>query len=120
MVTTDAVEVLERGTSSRVRLRVKPGARRTCPVGAHGGALKIQVQAPPERGRANQAVVQLVAELIGVEPRRVTLVSGAGSQDKLVEIEGVEPPVVVAALTRRGVPARQQGQRPAPDTSGAP
>jgi uncharacterized protein len=113
MDTSDEVEIIAHSSSSRLRLRVKAGARRSRVIGAHGGALKVEVQAPPERGRANEAVLRLVAEVVGVERRRLDLIIGAASQDKLIEIDGVAPTMVVTALIRAGVPAREGAQRPA-------
>ena len=69
---------------TRLRLRVKPGARRAEIVGVHGGALKVSVNAPPERGKANGAVVDLIARTLGISIESVTIVGGAASQDKLV------------------------------------
>ena len=71
---------------TRLRLRVKPGARKTAIVGAHGGALKVAVATAPERGRANRAVVALLAEALGLPVSAVTIVSGETSQDKVAEI----------------------------------
>jgi hypothetical protein len=71
---------------TRLRLRVKAGARTTAIVGAHGGALKVSVAAAPERGKANRAVVELLAEALGLPSSAVTIVSGKSSQDKVVEI----------------------------------
>ena len=73
-----------------LRLHVQPGAGRTAVVGRHGGALKVRVAAPPERGRANDACVALVAETLGVAPAQVELVSGPSSRAKRVRVTGVE------------------------------
>jgi uncharacterized protein YggU (UPF0235/DUF167 family) len=48
------------------------------------------VTAPPERGRANEEVVELVAAVLGVRRAQVTLVAGTGSRDKLVELRGID------------------------------
>ena len=71
---------------TRLRLRVKAGARTSAIVGVHGGALKLSVAASPERGRANRAVVKLLAETLGLPTSSVTIVSGKTSQDKVAEI----------------------------------
>jgi uncharacterized protein len=75
--------------STRLRLRVAPGAARTGVVGRHGDAWKVRVTAPPERGAANEAVVELVARTLGVPPRTVRVVSGFASRDKIVEVDGL-------------------------------
>src|SRR5262245_46987871 len=69
---------------TRLRLRVKPGARRTEIVGVHGGALKVAVNAPPERGKANGVVVGLLARTLDLPVDAITIVGGAASQDKVV------------------------------------
>lgn len=74
---------------TRLRIRVSPGARRTEVVGRHGDAWKIRVAAPPERGRANEAVLQALAERLGVPTGELTLVSGRSSRDKVVELRGL-------------------------------
>lgn len=75
--------------STRLRLRVVPGAAKPGVVGRHGEAWKVRVAAPPERGAANAAVVELLARTLGVRPGAVRLVSGLGSRDKIVEVEGL-------------------------------
>ena len=72
-----------------LRVHVQPGAGRTAIMGRHGDALKVKVAAPPEGGRANDAVVRLMAETLGVPPSSVTLASGASSRDKRLRIAGV-------------------------------
>jgi hypothetical protein len=75
--------------TTRLRLRVSPGASRAEVVGRHGDGWKVRVPAPPERGRANDAVLALLADTLGVDRRDVTLVSGQGSRDKIVEVGGL-------------------------------
>ncbi len=76
--------------STRLRLRVVPGASRNPGiVGRYGQGWKIRVAAPPERGAANRAVLALLAETLGVPKAAVRLVSGQGSRDKIVEVAGM-------------------------------
>lgn len=77
--------------STRLRLRVVPGSGSTGIVGRHGEGWKVRVAAPPERGRANDAVVRLLARTLGLPARSVTLVSGHGGRDKMVELAGIDP-----------------------------
>ena len=75
--------------ATRVRLRVAPGARRPGVAGRHGEAWKVRVSEPPEDGRANDAVVRLLAETLKLAQRDVRVVAGHGSRDKLVALEGI-------------------------------
>jgi uncharacterized protein (TIGR00251 family) len=75
--------------STRLRLRVVPGAAKPGVVGRYGDAWKVRVAAPPERGAANEAVVDLVARTLGVQSRTVRVVSGYASRDKIVEVDGL-------------------------------
>jgi uncharacterized protein (TIGR00251 family) len=77
--------------STRLRLRVVPGSGSTGIVGRHGEGWKVRVTAPPERGKANEAVVRLLARTLGLPARSVTLVSGHGGRDKMVEVAGIDP-----------------------------
>jgi uncharacterized protein len=77
--------------STRLRLRVSPGAARPSVVGRHGEAWKVRVAAAPEGGRANEAVVRLLADTLSVPRDAVTLVSGHSGRDKIVELAGVGP-----------------------------
>ena len=77
--------------TTRLRLRVSPGAARTELVGRHGDAWKVRVSAAPERGRANDAVVRLLAEHLHVPRASVSVVSGHTSTDKVVELQGLDP-----------------------------
>lgn len=59
-------------------------------MGRHGGALKIAVTAPPMDGRANQAVVKAIAELLGVPASDVSLVAGHTSRQKRLFARGID------------------------------
>jgi len=84
---------------TRLRLRVSPGATRAGAVGRHGEGWKIRVAAPPEGGRANDDVVRLLADTLSVSRDAVTLVSGHGGRDKIVELTGIDPDRVERRLT---------------------
>ena len=58
-------------------------------VGRYADGWKIRVAAPPERGRANDAVVALLATTLGVVAGDIRVVSGHGSRDKMVEVAGL-------------------------------
>ncbi|CAG1770206.1 hypothetical protein BAC2_00891 [uncultured bacterium] len=71
-----------------MRLRVAPKAARARIMGEHAGALKLAVTEAPERGKANAAVVELLARELGVPKKHISIVHGETSQDKVVEIAG--------------------------------
>jgi uncharacterized protein len=75
--------------STRLRLRVSPGARRTEIAGRHGAGWKVRVAAPPEGGRANEAVLSLLAERLELPRRAVSIVSGHGGREKVVRLDGI-------------------------------
>jgi uncharacterized protein (TIGR00251 family) len=75
--------------AARLAVRVVPGARRSSFAGRHGDGWRVRVTAPPEDGRANAAVVELIASALGVERRRVTIVRGHTARDKVIEIDGL-------------------------------
>ena len=72
---------------TRLRLRVSPRAKRNAILGLRGDTLKVSVTAVPERGKANDAVVELLAEALDVSPSSIELVAGASSKDKVVEVD---------------------------------
>jgi uncharacterized protein len=74
---------------ARIKVTVSPGAGRTALVGQHGGGWKARVAAPPERGRANDALVELLAEALAVPRSSVRVVSGLAAKTKVVEVDGL-------------------------------
>jgi hypothetical protein len=86
--------------TTRLRLRVSPGATRTELAGRHGDAWKVRVSAAPERGRANAAVVGLIAERLCLPRSAVSVISGRTSRDKVVELRGLRPDEAARRLDR--------------------
>ena len=75
---------------TRLKLRVSPRSRRPGIAGRHGDAWKVRVAEPPEDGRANEAVLRLLAKTLDVPRADVTLVSGHAARDKIVRLDGLE------------------------------
>lgn len=88
--------------ATRLALRVSPGAKTSAVVGRHGEAWKVRVAAPPEGGRANAAVIALLASALGVPARTISVVSGHGGRDKLVELAGIDPDETERRLAAAG------------------
>lgn len=80
-----------------VRISVVPGASHTEVKGRHGDAIKIRVAAPPEGGKANQAVCRLLEDLCGGNAR---IERGASSRSKVVFLEGTSLDAARTALLR--------------------
>lgn len=85
-----AVTVEARPGGVRFPVRVQPRASRTEVAGTHQGALKVRLQAPPVEGAANEALVDFLADSLGVPRRMVEIVSGASSRTKVVEVAGID------------------------------
>src|SRR6476660_9197940 len=97
---------------TRLRLRVSPGAGRAAIVGRYGEAWKVRGTAPPEGGRANDAVRRLLAEVLEVPRGALTLVSGHGGRDKIVELAGVGPGLAERRLSSAsGTDRSKKGRR---------
>ena len=89
-----------KATEAGVEFRVKvvPGASRTGVVGEMDGALKVAVSAPPEKGKANKAVLALLAKALGVKVAGLRIEAGATSQYKRCVVSGVQVEQVRKAL----------------------
>jgi len=84
----------------RVTIRVRPGAARAGVGGEHDGALVVRVSPPAVDGRATDAALRAVADAFGVRPQAVSLVSGATSRTKVVEVEGADQASLDRLLAR--------------------
>ncbi|MFC3100966.1 DUF167 domain-containing protein [Altererythrobacter lauratis] len=81
----DAIRALA-DDEGRLALRVTPGAR-TEAVTIEDGVVHVKVRARPDGGAANAAVLELLAHALGTAPSRVTLLRGATSRAKLVQLD---------------------------------
>lgn len=88
MGVADEIEVRDDARGAVLAVRALPRAGRDGVAGVLGGALRVAVSAPPEGGRANRAVVEAIAEAIGVPRARVRIVRGERGRTKSVLVEG--------------------------------
>lgn len=86
------------GDGCTLAVRVHPGARKNDVAGIHAGAVKISLITPPVDGRANEALIEFLADLLRVPRARVAIVSGATSRLKVLRITGKSAAEVQAAL----------------------
>jgi len=73
-----------------LRVWVQPGAARSEIAGLHGEALKIRIAAPAQEGRANQALVEFLADLLGLPKSRVSILRGEKTREKVLLLRGLK------------------------------
>ena len=86
-----------------VSVRAQPGARKNAVVGERGGSLRVAVSAAPERGKANAAIQEVLADAIGCMASQIGLLSGVTSRTKRFLIADLTPDELRRRLA--GVPA---------------
>lgn len=79
-------------------MRASPGAKRDCLAGEHAGALKVAVSAPPDKGKANDAIIALLSQVLQLPKSNISLVSGATSRQKKFLIEGIDGDTLLERL----------------------
>jgi hypothetical protein len=85
---------------ARISVTVSPGASRTELVGRHGDGWRARIAAPPERGRANKALVELLAVTLEVPVSSLRIVAGRSERVKVVEVADLETVEVERRLMR--------------------
>ncbi|MGH7132101.1 MAG: DUF167 domain-containing protein [Phycisphaerales bacterium] len=86
------------GRAVLMAVKAVPGASRDGVAGVLGDRLKVRVSAPPEGGKANEAICGLLAQAVGVPARSVEVVAGHSRAEKTVRIVGVTVEVAAKAL----------------------
>ncbi len=81
-------------------VKAQPGARKDEIVGQWADSLKIRVTAPPEKGKANEAIIKLLAEVLGLKKSAFKIVSGETSRDKKILVQGINRSGLEALRTR--------------------
>jgi uncharacterized protein YggU (UPF0235/DUF167 family) len=87
----------------RVAIHVRPGSSRTQVGGEHDDALVVRVAEPADAGRATRAALKAVADALDLPARSVTLVSGARSRRKVLELDVASPDVAGVRTALRGL-----------------
>ena len=81
-----------------IAAKVVPNSRRAALVGLLGDALKIKVVQPPEQGKANEAVIALLAQALHIAPQRISVIAGQSQPHKKILIRGLDAPTINAVL----------------------
>ena len=79
-------------------VKAQPGARRDAIIGEHAGMLKVAVSAPPDKGRANDAIIEVLAAALGLKRGQIELLSGATSRQKKFLLRGITTDLVRSRL----------------------
>jgi uncharacterized protein (TIGR00251 family) len=83
-----------------LHIKVVPGSSRDRVAGRLGDAIKVQVSAPPERGKANDAVINLMADLLGLSRQQMQIARGHSQPRKTLEIQGISQDELEERLAR--------------------
>ena len=89
-----ALELTHDPRGTHLSVRAQPNARRAGILGEHGGAVRVAVNVPPEQGKANAAVANVLAEALACRASEVVLVSGPSNRSKRFLIVGLDPATI--------------------------
>ena len=92
------IDIQEHAEGCILPVRAQPGARKNGVLGEHAGALKVAVTAPPEDGRANKALLDIIRKALGVKRSQIELLSGATSRDKRLLIRQINKQELTARI----------------------
>jgi hypothetical protein len=95
------IAVTPHADGATLAVRAQPGARKSAVVGEQAGALKVAVTAPPEDGRANEALVEVLRDWLGVRRSQVELLTGATNRNKVFLVRGLTADELTAKLAER-------------------
>jgi uncharacterized protein YggU (UPF0235/DUF167 family) len=84
-----AIEFISQPGGVSFKLKVVPGASRNRVIGEYDGALKVSVTLAPEGGRANAAVIELLAQALRISPAKIRMTHGRSSPRKQVFVQGM-------------------------------
>ena len=80
-------------------VRVTPRARQNSVDGVHEGVLRVHLTAPPDQGRANSALIALLAELVGVRRSQIEILANLANRNKVVRIRHITPNQIASTIT---------------------
>lgn len=100
------LDIISRPGGVEFAVKVVPGASRSRVAGVLGDALKLAVAAPPEKGLANKAVIELLAASLGVRRADIEIVAGHTQPHKRVRVRGVSTAAVLKLAAGNETPDR--------------
>lgn len=96
-----SVQIMAHPEGATIAVRAQPNAKKNAVIGEHGGALKVAVTAPPEDGRANAALTEVLRDWLGLKRSQVELASGQTSRNKTFVIRGLSPESLSALVSSK-------------------
>jgi uncharacterized protein (TIGR00251 family) len=93
-----AVTITPHAEGATLALRVQPKGRRNAILGEQAGALRVSVTAPPEDGRANDAVLALLRDEFDLSRSQLVLLSGQTNRNKVVLVRGLTPDALLKLI----------------------
>jgi uncharacterized protein (TIGR00251 family) len=94
------IRITDHAEGCVMSVRAQPGARRNALVGEQAGSLKIAVTAPPDQGRANKALAEILCDQLGLKKSQVELMSGPTSREKKFLLRGMSRAQLAAHVAR--------------------
>jgi uncharacterized protein (TIGR00251 family) len=94
------IDIIPRKDGITIAIKARPGARRSSIDGVHAGSLKVSVTAAPEKGKANEAIIELLADELNISRSSIAIVRGETSSQKTVRIDGVKEEALKSELER--------------------
>ena len=93
------IEVTAHAQGCVIPVRAQPGAKKSAILGERNGALRVAITAAPEKGKANDAIVEVLADFLRCKRSRIMILLGATSREKAFLIEGMTPEEVLLLLS---------------------
>lgn len=83
------IEITETDSGLSILLKVQPNSKKNALIGKYGKRLKVSVTSPQEKGKANKAVIKLIASVLGVKTSQISIMSGQTTREKKIHISGM-------------------------------
>lgn len=84
---------------AKITVSVQPGARKTEISGFRDGILRVKVSAPPVEGKANQALIKLLGNTLGIAKSNISIIKGTAGRLKTVEVDGMDTATLSDKIT---------------------
>ena len=92
------LKIQQAGSSVIFSVKVVPRSSRTAIAGILNGMLKVKLSAAPEKGKANESLVEFLADTLGIKRNTITITSGLTSPVKTIQIAGVSTETILKKL----------------------